>query len=318
MSSFHDPRTGIVHPLTSTEELLEVIPELQKMDIGVDVFPNIIQKSFFLTTPDWKPLYHFIQQKAKKYDGFIVIQESDTLIYASCLLGFLTAAFYKPIIFTAYPTPIGSQYRNNAQNNLLGAIVCAAADIGETAIFSDEKLIRGVRAKRQNIETPQHYFSSFTDDIAEFHGETLHLNLHRIRRDDLKCEFPYQYPQKTVFFLRYFPDFPEDFFYMLFENHLDALVIESLGFGDLPAYILERLEQFKEVNTKVVIVAEHDSPLRTFPIPADEVEKSFPNIVPIKNMTVGTTLVKTIFVLENFPDAFETKMNENFCGDIVR
>ncbi len=171
MSSFHDVHTGIVHPLTNTQELLEIIPELSEQNIEIDVFPNIIENSFFLTTPDWEPIYNFIKKKAKKYDGFVIIQESDTLIYGACLLGFLTSSFFKPIIFTAHPTPLGSPYRESAKKNLYGAIICAEEDIGETAIFSDGKLIRGVRAKRQNIEHQHYYFSSFADNIGELHKE---------------------------------------------------------------------------------------------------------------------------------------------------
>ncbi len=121
-----------------------------------------------------------------------------------------------------------------------------------------------------------------------------------------------------MFFLKYFPDFLENSFYILYDRKFDAVVMESMGFGSLPPFILDRLEQFKEINTEALVIAEHDSPLRTFPLDADTMYESFPHVSLIKNMTVTATLVKTAFILQNFPNIFKNKMKENFCGDIVR
>ena len=318
MSYFRDNNLNAEFPISTKEELLEIVPEIDDI-ADIEVYSNIIKKTFYLKIQDWKKVFDIIQRKSKKFDGFVVVQESDSVLIGANILGFLTAQFSKPIVFTSSVTPFQSYYGNLAENNILGAIRFAGKDIGETTVFSHGSLIRASRAKRRNIETEHPFYSSFIDNIGEIKNKKAILGIHRIRRNNNKIKFPYKYPSKNIFFMRFFPGHPIEHFDILYENNFDAVVIQSLGYGSIPLEIKRRLEQFDEIDTPVIIIAEHDAPSRRFSLNADREFKNNENIVVIRNMTVFATIIKTHFILENFSkEEFQEKMIMNFCGDILQ
>ena len=70
---------------------------------------------------EWKQTYEIVYQNKDKYDGFVIIHGTDTLVYNATALSFLLTDVNKPVIFTGSQRPL-SQIRSDASSNLINAV----------------------------------------------------------------------------------------------------------------------------------------------------------------------------------------------------
>ena len=158
ISTFRDVQTGGTFSFEKKSELLRFLPDLEK-DVDIEIYSNITTKKFFFDIQDWEKAHEFLQQKANKFDGFVILQETDTVLMGASLFGILNADLKIPVIFTASAIPFGAQIGGKiAERNVSAAVEFAASDLGETAICTHKKLIRAVRGKRRNVEDPSPFF----------------------------------------------------------------------------------------------------------------------------------------------------------------
>lgn len=320
ISSYRDKESGAIFSFTSSEEFFSHIPTLPD-DIEISFFCNIIEKKFFLQLEDYEKLYDFITENFSKFDGFVVLQETDSILFGSSLISFLCRKVFKPIIFIAHPLPFQSNIGDiDIEQCIYHSICFASQNIGEVCIYNNKRLIRAVRGKRRNIFSPHPFYSSGMDDLGEVDENcNQKLFLHRIRRENNTENFPYAFPKKKIFFVRLYPDYDVSYLdHVLHSGNIEAVVIESLGYGSLRPEIMKKIEELYLSGIAVVIIAEHDNKDRTFFMDSNNLPSQGMFLL-VQNMTVWGTLAKSYICIENTDSVedFYDIMKKNIAGGII-
>ena len=101
---------------------------------------------------DWRRLAEEIKVHYWDYDGFVVLQGTDTMAYTASSLSFMLEHLGKPVVIAGAMIPLHFPH-SDARRNLIMSTLCAATlDIPEVCIYSNDKLYRGNRtAKRANM-----------------------------------------------------------------------------------------------------------------------------------------------------------------------
>lgn len=318
ISLYKDPETSGVFAISSKEDIKMHIPDLEK-DCDVRFFTNLPIKKSFLGMLDWKVVFEHIIEKCDGYDGFIIAQETDSLLFGAGIFSYLCKDFGKPIIFTSSSSVVGeTKIKGLAQQNLQDSIAFAQTDICEVAVCSNGKLIRASRAKRNNIFSPCVFSSSGIDDIGVMENGVPKLFLHRLNRNNEQRKFSLEYPEKNIFFIKLFPDFNPDYFEdIIYKKNLDAILIESLGYGSIKPNLLNTIEEISLSGIKVVILAKYDNDERKFFLDADTIISPF--IVLLKNIPTWSAFAKLHCIAQNYPSAIDFKktMLSDICGEII-
>lgn len=316
ISTYFDTKT---HAVFRTETKENILPFLSKYDIPCSwkVYSEVIERSSFLDMSDWEQLYEFIKKRFWSYDGFVILHETDSIIFASSLFAYLFSKCAKPLIFTCSPIPLGdSASDDSSEQNIVGAIHGACSDIGESCIFSNGKVFRATRVKRQNIMEKCPFYSYQTDILGDITPSKTQLYLHRKHRDGSLIQFHDHFPKKNVFFMRMIPSDQGKTLQYLRETP-DAIVIQTLGYTFLPNSIISILENFSKIGVRIVILSEHDSQNREFHLGSNI--QQVPGVVVLKNMIVWSCLAKTHIALANTTSRkeFHAFMHAPLAGDIV-
>lgn len=314
-STYIDPQTQAVFRMEKKEDITSFFDE-EDITCSWTLFSGITENQYFLKMSDWRALYEFIKKRYRSYDGFVILQETDSLAFSASLFSYLFSGCRKPIIFTASPVPLGDlQYGNCAYNNIKDSLRFACSDLGEVCIYSHGQLVRSTRSERRNITEGAPFYSSQTDLLGE-KNDGYNLYLHRKHRDGSLFQCDYDFPDKKVFFMRLIPsDTLEVLSSLRFSP--EAIMIQTLGYGSLPPNMVSLLENFGKMGVRIVLIAEHDSQNRSFSLDNDL--QNVPGAILLKNMTVWASLAKTYLGVENTTSFLEFKefMTTPLAGDIV-
>ena len=156
-----DPMSPLVpYPL---EKVMEKLPAYDRSNgkialsgrwIRIDTYSweNPLDSSN-MTSKDWKRIAEVIRDNYDMYEGFVILQGTDTLAYTSSALAFMLDNLSKPVVITGSQMPIG-ETRSDAIQNLVSAIEVAAAKslghrvIPEVCVFFHDKVMRGCRTTK--------------------------------------------------------------------------------------------------------------------------------------------------------------------------
>ncbi len=318
ISLYKDPETNGIFSISSQRDVEEYIPDLEKK-AEVKVYANFPTRKTFLGMLDWKVVYDFIKGKRDSFDGFVIAQEIDSLLFAAGLFSYLFSAFGKPIIFTASPISLGEKrFQEMAKKNIEDSIAFATTDISEVAVCTNGKLLRACRARRGNIFSETLFFPSDIDPIGSIENGNPVVHLHRYNRNNSKRECHFLYPEKNILFIKMFPDFDLEYFDdILHRKHLDAIMIESLGHGSIKPSVLKAIEEISLSGIKVAILAKYDNNDRKFFLDADTINS--PYIVLLKNIPTWAAYAKVHFAAQNSSSSLEFRkiMMNNIAGEVI-
>lgn len=143
------------------------------MDLFKDLGPN-----------EWAVLAEDIEANYWHFDGFVVLQGTDTMAYVASALSFMLENLNKPVVFTGSQIPLCEPY-NDARRNLVMALIFATRDtIPEVSIFFHDRLVRACRATKVNTHRLKAFDSPNCQPLANI-GITIeeneHLSLPRAR-----------------------------------------------------------------------------------------------------------------------------------------
>src|SRR4051812_8232703 len=146
-------------PLPRLRKRLPVAGKLMDgADIHVDFdsFPTTrLIDSSSMTPADWVNIARRIYDNYDKYDGFVVLQGTDTLSYTASALSFMFENLSKPIVITGSQLPLMSE-RTDAKLNYGHAVMVAgyrATDlpqIPEVIVVFADKILRGCRTRKMS------------------------------------------------------------------------------------------------------------------------------------------------------------------------
>ena len=107
--------------------------------------------------PDyWVELAHVIEESYDRYEGFVVLHGTDTMVYTASALSFMLEGLGKPVVLTGAQRSHLANVRNDALQNLLTSLLIANPKhsglpvVPEVSIFFHEELLRGNRSRKVN------------------------------------------------------------------------------------------------------------------------------------------------------------------------
>ncbi len=137
---------------------MDQVPELALIAQVEPVF--IWPDGKHIEIPDWNVLAKYINQTYERFDGFVILQGVDTILYTSAFFSYTLQGLAKPIVLTGSPLTPALQaskaaekatlnYRNlGVRANLINAIQVATFNVPEVIIAFGNQIMRANRASK--------------------------------------------------------------------------------------------------------------------------------------------------------------------------
>ncbi|MGB5360672.1 MAG: asparaginase [Eudoraea sp.] len=222
-------------------KLVSNIPELSQLECKIDSisFKKPLDSSN-MNPSHWVSIATIIENHYDKYDGFVVLQGSDTMSYSSSALSYMLENLSKPVIFTGSQLPIGD-LRTDAKENLITSIQIAAlqennqAVIQEVCLYFEYKLYRANRTTKINAE----HFEAFTSlNYPALVESGVHLKINKnylLKNQKRKKLTVHKVMDTNVAIFKLFPGFSRELLQAILNiPNLKALVFETYGAGNAP------------------------------------------------------------------------------------
>ncbi|MEU6237568.1 asparaginase [Kitasatospora sp. NPDC047058] len=173
-----DPATGGVVPALSARELLDAVPALQGLDVGLEVHDFRRLPGASLGFDDLTALSDALAEAFRAgCDGAVVTQGTDTIEETAYLLDLLHAGDQPVVVTGAMRNP--TQPGADGPANLHAAVVCAAdpalSGAGAVVVLGDE--IHAARTVRKSHSTsPAAFTSPATGPLGRLYEGRVHLH----------------------------------------------------------------------------------------------------------------------------------------------
>ncbi|KAL0269288.1 UNVERIFIED_CONTAM: hypothetical protein PYX00_007078 [Menopon gallinae] len=234
----------LVLPLN--EYKFRILYEIKEFDPLLD--------SSSMGSEQWKEIAFTITEVYSKYDGFVVVHGTDTLVYTASALSFLLGNLEKPIIITGSQLPIDNSRSDGISNLYYSLVFAGAFNIPEVCVFFDKVLLRGNRTIKISSDTFDGFVSPNYDALATIGCEIkLNLPVYKQTSDklwSLDADF-----NPNVVVLTLYPDISEKMIRSAFESPTEGVVLLTFGSGNMPSnksYIIEAIKEATERGVLVV------------------------------------------------------------------
>jgi L-asparaginase len=256
-----DATTGILKSF-NFDYLKNYVPELNRLKFNIDniQFKNPIDSSD-MGPEEWKKIVRIIEENYEKYDGFVILQGTDTMAYSASALSFMLENLNKPVILTGSQLPIG-KIRTDGKENLITALEIAVdknpegnAFVPEVCIFFQNLLMRGNRTTKINAANFK-AFNSLNYPILAEAGTYIRYKHELIRHSPQGSRPKFHYLLDTnVTIIKLFPGISNEMLKaMIAIPNLKGIVLETYGAGNASSAnsFLEIIEE--GVKQGIVIV----------------------------------------------------------------
>lgn len=246
------------------EELKKFVPGLSDIPFRLDAvsFKTALDSSN-VGPKHWKTLARIIERYHNNYEGFVIAHGTDTMVYTASALSFILKNLDKPVIITGSQISGIDKIRNDAQQNLISAILIANPKysriplVPEVCIFFRDKLIRGNRSRKIDASGFTAFDSPNCLPLAVA-GDKIEVN-EGIVRKTTERDFRIQPELDTnVIAFDIFPglqDNMELFQGILGTKNLRGVILKTYGAGNIPTEPPDLLNEIKKaVDTGIIIV----------------------------------------------------------------
>ena len=301
---FQDKITSLVPEITRIAEIeVQVLFNLDSSDMGIE---------------QWEMIAEEIYKKLYKYDGFVIIHGTDTMVYTAAALSFSLINLNKPVVLTGAQRPL-SKLRNDARLNLIDAVELASMDIPEVIIVFGQRILRGNRAKKISI----HHFRAFHSpnypylgeigvDIRLEHSKLLKRNGSPVLLKGFNA---------GVAVLSVHPSMAPEGFINLLDSPILVYILEGFGAGNLPVGNQNWISFIENAvqKDKLIFIGSHSMDGRVdLNLYAGAQKALAAGAHGLGAMTIEAAYVKLQKVLAQTQDKQEIlqKFSENWAGEI--
>lgn len=246
-------------PGTKSADIISLIPELSKSyDIETKELMSIDSSN--LQPHHWSEVAEkiFAEVSRRDIDGVVVAHGTDTMTYTASAIAFMVQNLGKPIVFTGSQIPF-SHIGSDGRKNIIDAIrVAAEADIAESIIVFDSKIMRSVRT----VKMREYDLNAFESTDPTIIGE-LSLGMHFYdvsmnRRSNMAPRI-FSKIETNVAMLKVFPGMKPEMLICLADIGYKGIVLDAYGAGNVPILensLLDPIRQLTFRNIPVVITSQ--------------------------------------------------------------
>ncbi len=301
---FQDKITTLVPEITRIAEIeVQVLFNLDSSDMGIE---------------QWEMLTEEVHKNLYKYDGFVIIHGTDTMVYTAAALSFSLINLNKPVVLTGAQRPL-SKLRNDARLNLIDAVELASMSIPEVLIVFGQRILRGNRAKKISI----HHFRAFHSPNYPYLGEIgVDIRLDRsklLKKSGSPVLVKGFYAGVMVISVQ--PSMNPQFFINLLDTPVYAYILQGFGAGNLPTGTQNWVSFIESAvqKGKLIFIGSHSMDggvdLNLY---AGAKKALAAGAYGIGTMTIEAAYVKLQKILAQTQDRQEIlhKFSENWAGEI--
>jgi L-asparaginase len=187
----------------------------------------------------WSEITKIIKDEYSNYEGFVILNGTDTMTYTTSVLSFMIDNLNKPIIITGSQKPIG-ETRSDAVQNLITAIeIAAAKSLGKTVVpevclFFRNKLFRGCRTVKFSASNYEAFQSPNFPELGTA-DEYIVINESLLRSGSPQSlQVSNEYSPK-VMYLKIAPGMDLDLIETLVTSEkLEGIILLTYGTGNAP------------------------------------------------------------------------------------
>jgi L-asparaginase len=277
-----------------------------------------------MTPADWSRIARDVCSRYDEYDGFIVLHGTDTMAYTASALAFMVDGLSKPIIVTGSQIPL-CEIRNDAQDNLITALMLAASDfaIPEVTLYFNSRLLRGCRAVKIDADGFDAFASPNFPPLAIV-GVEIEVNSHLVRQaqQDAGGLHLQEITEPGVGALRLFPGISADVLENMLRPPLRGLVLETYGAGNAPTNDGRFLDVLAAAAGRGVVIVNCTQCLRgTVDLTkyATGTALAKAGVIGGFDMTAEAALTKLAFLLsiKEDPEQVKKQMQQNLRGELT-
>ncbi|XP_068144446.1 L-asparaginase-like [Drosophila tropicalis] len=202
---------------------------------------------------DWNLIAKRIYDHRGDYDGFVVLQGTDTMSYTASALSFMFENLNKGVIITGSQKPIFETRSDGKENFISSLIIAALYGLTEVCVVFGNKLLRGNRTVKINCDSFASFYSPNFPPLGSI-GVQIKVDYQRVIRPKSSDCLLTEMNTKTICLLRIVPEMPETQIRAALEEPVVGVVLQSFGAGNIPSDRKELLNHLKSAIDRGVII----------------------------------------------------------------
>ncbi len=268
-----------------------------------------------------------IYKNASKYDGFVVVHGTDTMVETAAALTYMLPNFRKPIVLT------GSQRsawvpRSDGPNNVFTAVQTATKDLGEVAVVFGNYVLRGTRAKKIDEEGFDAFHSPGVEPIGKVIAleEGVRLAPHAIKRKKFRPKLFTDFDTRVFNYDHVSGATIDGVLNDIAKgNEVQGILMGGFGAGNIPSRLLGFIKTAKENYKPVYVYTKCDIGAADMGLYAVGAAPLQAGAIPAGDMTpeaLGQKLMCALGIGRKFKgqkrlDFIESLIRTPFNGDIT-
>ncbi len=313
-----EPRSGyVVHYLERMSELSR--PDIPDFDL---VALEPLLDSANMAPRDWIRVAQAVVERAARYDGFVVLHGTDTMVYTASALSYLLQRQSKPVVFTGSQLPLEDPRSDARMHIITAAIIAGTTGIPEVCLFFGDRLLRGNRSQKVSGDEFMAFESGNLPPLARV-GVNIELNRHlMLKAGEGAMTMASLEREPSVVAVRLFPGMTAAMFRAICAEPTEGIVLETYGAGTFPVADRELLSAVREAVDRGVVIV-NTSQCHSGSVLQGRYATSRPlgdvGVVSGHDMTPEAALTKLYCLLgAGFDaDAARMRMEEDLAGEIT-
>jgi len=308
-------------------QIMQQLPSLNTLNVSITVisFP-IPMDSSNMNYQNWIDIGYIIYENYHHYDGFVVLQGTDTMAYSASALSYILEGLNKPVVFTGAQLPI-SAIRSDARPNLITAIEIASKKRGnrpvvpEVSIYFDYQLLRGNRTRK--IRSSQ--FGAFESEnhpmLAKI-GINIEFNHSAIKKYEKNRQLAFHEKyEPNVVIMKLFPSITLSVIKSITNiEDLKGIVLETYGSGNAPTddWFISQLKNAIDRGIIIFNVSQCSGGKVIHGRYATSKKLQEIGVISGWNITTEAAITKLMFVLgqETETEKIKERLSTPICGEM--